>query len=214
MSIMYPHSLPPTGFLGSGGPHAFVATTSLSTAQNKASTDKDGQAYPLGTAIGYFNAIVGGYGVCVYMEYDQDSASDVAAVGDVCTLLSGSHTVVTNDASGGAVGTYAKTAGVPACIALSTMTDAYHGWFWAKGVCPDLWTAAATRLDAATDLVSAGNIGAASAFIASTTDDNIALHNRDAATNDVSVMGISIAADSTLANTFSNIRLLGHGWGF
>ncbi len=211
MSILFPYSIPRSGFIGRGGPSGYIELDPA-TSYNKASTDKDALVYPIGTVIGYFNASIGGYGACVYMIADEASSEPIV-LANVVTMKSGSHTILTNDASAGAVGNYAANAGVPAAIAIGAMTTDYYGWFWFLGVCPDLYTAASTKLGASSALTSAGSIAAMSPFIASTTNDRIALHNRDAASTDVEVMGMSIAANSTNDNTLSKIRLFGTGWG-
>ena len=205
-------TVPKTGFTGYGTETGFTVLDPESS-HNKAPTDLNALVYPLGTIIPYFNANLGGYGACVYCSCTEAS-TDAIAVGDAVTLTASSMTDLTNDASAGMVGDYAAEGGIPAAIALTTMTTTYHGWFWCMGVCPPLYTAAATLLSANTGLTSAGGIIAMSPFIASTTDGNIALHQKDAASTDVEVMGMSIAADSGNNNTFSNIRLFGFGWCF
>lgn len=207
--MLFPYAqMPLNGFIETGGANAYQ--THKAVHHNVSATP--GNGYVLGQIIPYFNATIGGYGACVYCTCTE-ATGDPIVVGDCVTLTAGSHIDLTNDASAGAVGDYAAEGGFPAAIALSSMTTTYCGWFWIKGVCPDLYTAAATKLSANTGITSAGSIGAMSAFIASTTDGAIALHDRDAANTDTEVMGMSLAADSTNANIFANVRLTGAGWG-
>ena len=204
--MLFPNSEPENGFIETGFAPNYEAHKAKH--HNVSATPY----FDLGTIIGYYNATIGGYGACAYMTCTQVSAASIV-IGRVVTMTAGSHTDLTDDASGGAVGDYAAEAGVPAAIAMSSMTTTYAGWFWIYGVCPDLNTAAATKLSANTGITSAGSIGAMSPFIASTTDGAIALHDRDAASTDTEVMGMSLAADSTNANSFVNVRLFGTGWG-
>lgn len=204
--MLFPNSEPINGFIETGGAGGYQAH-SPATYHNVASPK-----YPLGTIIGYFNATLHGYGACVYAQCDEVSSGSIV-VGRVLTLKSSYGTILTDDASAGMVGTYQTHAGVPAAIAMSTMTTDYYGWFWIMGCCPDLYTAAGTSLSANTGITSGGSIAADCAFIASTTDGAIAVYDADAANVDVEPMGFALAADSTNANTFSNIRLYGTGWG-
>ncbi len=207
---MFPHTVPKSGFTGYGF-GALFTEKDIATSHNVAATSEYAKTYPVGTVIKYFNAALNGYGACAYMICDEAS-TDAIVVGDCVTLKAGSHTILTNDASAGAVGDYAAEGGFPAAIAISAMTTDYLGWFWIMGVCPDLNTAASTLLSANTGITSAGSIGAMSSFTASTTDGAIALFNNDG-TADAAVIGMSLAADSSNANTFSNVRLDGIGWG-
>ena len=206
--MLFPNSEPINGFIETGGIGGYEVHDRVH--HNVSATPAE--EYPKGTIISYYNRSLKGYGACGYYSCTEAS-TDAIVIGDVVTLTAGSHTDVTNDASAGAVGDYAAEAGVPAGIAMSGMTTTYYGWFWIFGVCPDLYISATAKLAEQDDITSAGSIGAMSPFIASTTDGNIALHNRDAANNDVSVMGMSHTADSTNANLFGSIRLFGYGWG-
>ena len=209
--MLQPYSEPISGFTGRGGVSGFIELD-LRSSHNKASTDDDAKIYPLGTIIGYYNASLKGYGACAYMSC-VEATSDAIVIGDCVTMVAGSHTALTNDASAGAVGDYAAEGGVPAAIAISAMTTLYYGWFWIAGVCPDLYTSATAKLSANTGITSAGSIGAMSSFRASTTDGAIALVNIDAANTDTEPIGMSHTADSTNANLFGSIRLFGTGWG-
>ena len=204
--MLFPYAeMPINGFIETGGAGGYQTHKAVHHNQSTAK-------FTVGTIIPYFNFSLKAYGACVYAQF-VEATSDAIVIGDCLTLQAASHYILTNDASAGAVGDYAAEAGVPAAIALGTMTTTYYGWAWIMGVCPDLYTAAATKLSASTGITSAGSIGAMSPFRASTTDGNIALFNADAASTDTQAMGMSLAADATNANTFSNIRLYGTGWG-
>jgi hypothetical protein len=210
--MLYPYAIPKSGFIGHGGASGYTELD-LSSSHNKESTDADAQVYPLGTIIGYYNASLKGYGACAYMSCTQVSAGSIIA-GRILTLTAGSHTDLTDDASAGSVGDYALECGACGAIAMSTMTTLYYGWFWIKGVCPDLYTSASAKLSATTLTCDGGMDTAMDGFTAGTTDGTAAIYNRDAASNDLVPMGMSLAADgggTTIALAY--IRLFGFGWG-
>lgn len=160
----------------------------------------------------YWNNDIHGYGACAYLLYNQESASAAAGAGTLCTMVAGADYEVTNDASAGAVGDATGEGGVPACVAVMTMTDGYYGWFWIAGVPPYFMTSATAKFSAS-NLTSGGSIVAMSPFIASTTDGAIALYNNDGSADSIPI-GMSNAADDANNHVaIDAVRLFGVGWG-
>ena len=91
--------------------------------------------YPIGTKIQVQNSGTGIAGPSIFM-YGQIGTQngDVAiAAKTICIFDSASDPYeLTNDPDS-AVGIGAG----PIAVALSAMTDAYYGWFWVGGVCPE-----------------------------------------------------------------------------
>jgi len=93
-------------------------------------------AFPVGTKVQLRNdnAVAGqpGLATLVYLKYEGTDAPTAAAkqvcVPDSATL----YYVVTNDPDN-----LIKLPTDLACIMISAMTDAYYGWFWCGGICPE-----------------------------------------------------------------------------
>jgi len=205
---MFNNTMPPNGFAETGIGSEYITPKATHANQSTA-------AYPVGQIVKYFNPLLFGYGACVYAKYEDGSASAVATAGICCPLKAATgvtEIVLTNDASASVVGDYAAEGGAPVGFAVMTMTDACYGWFWIAGVAPLFRTAAATYFHEGTGVTSGGSLVAGSAFTASTTDGAVALYDNDG-TNDAVPIGMTLAADSTNANTISNVRLFGVGWG-
>lgn len=93
-------------------------------------------AFPVGTKIGFYNTGVTagkpGWATFVYLKASIPGAPAAAAKQIV---VQGSATlwyVVTNDPDAGLL----LATGLGA-VMISAMTDAYYGWFWCDGVCPE-----------------------------------------------------------------------------
>ena len=95
--------------------------------------------YPVGTKWVVYNAPIEGnqvgrvgFSTFVYLQFESTDAPTAAAK-QVCVQDSASlWYVVTNDPDSCVC---LETA--MACILISAMTDAYYGWFWCGGVCPE-----------------------------------------------------------------------------
>ena len=95
-----------------------------------------------------------GFAEFVYLQYEGTGAPTLAAkqvcVPDSSTLWY----VFTNDPDSAIQAT-----GCPlAVVALSAMTDAYYGWFWSGGICPEQYVAALCDNFATEDNLAAGPI--------------------------------------------------------
>ena len=93
--------------------------------------------YPIGQKVRVWNdsAVAGkdGFSTFIYLKVGTQNASVVLAVKSV--VVSDSATVwyeVTNDPDDNV-----SMSGGLCAIALSAMTNAYYGWFWCGGVCPE-----------------------------------------------------------------------------
>ena len=96
-------------------------------------------AYPIGTAIQVYNkdsAGEPGYSIFRYLQVGTQGGAANIAVKSICTGDSASNYYkVTNDPDDTAMG----EEGGPCAVAISAITDAYYGWFWTGGVCPESW---------------------------------------------------------------------------
>ncbi len=209
---MFSRTVPRSGFTGYGFGKS-LAEQDIATTHDVASTSDFAKVFPLGTIVSYFNPALKGYGMCAYMSAVETSSSSIV-IGTCLTLVAGSHTSLTDDASAGAVGDAAAEGGYPAAIAISDMTTLYYGWYWIKGVCPDLYISATAKLSSSNTITSAGDLGAMSSFTASTVDGEIDLYDNNGS-QDLAVIGMTLVADeaSTHLSEFGDIRLTGYGWG-
>lgn len=104
----------------------------LGAAHHNVATEK----FPLGTKIGVYNTGVTagqpGWATFIYLQGEYTGAPTPAAkqfvVQDSATLWY----MVTNDPDA----CLSNSTGL-AAVMLSVMTDAYYGWYWCGGVCPE-----------------------------------------------------------------------------
>ncbi len=95
-------------------------------------------AFPIGSKVAVYNTGVTlgnpGWSTFIYLQIGTQNPDIDIAVKTVCVGGDASHWyIITND---GATGYVALVTGA-AVVALSAMTDAYYGWFWCAGVCPE-----------------------------------------------------------------------------
>jgi hypothetical protein len=94
--------------------------------------------FPLGTAVQVVHkgtAGKTGYSTFRYLKVGTQNASVAIAVRKICTQEGTTPFVVTNDPDTVAATTI--TASGLCAVALGAMTNAYHGFFWTGGVCPE-----------------------------------------------------------------------------
>ena len=91
-------------------------------------------AYKVGTKIQVYNETLGipGFSTFIYLQYEGTGAPTLAARQVVTPDTNASLYIVTNDPD-----SCLSIAALPSAVALSVMTDAYFGWFWCGGVCPE-----------------------------------------------------------------------------
>ena len=91
-------------------------------------------AYKVGTKIQVYNETLGipGFSTFIYLQYEGTTAPALAARQVVTPDANTSLYIVTNDPDN-----CLSIAALPSAVALSVMTDAYFGWFWCGGVCPE-----------------------------------------------------------------------------
>jgi len=131
-------SIPPGGFTGSS--HHNVATA----------------AFPVGTKWQVYNKSAGkpGLSIFIYLQVGTQNAASAIAAKSVVVPDSATHWYkVTNDPDD-----CIKLPTAVAAIALSAMTDAYFGWFWCGGVCPEEFVSALGGNYATDGNVAAGPI--------------------------------------------------------
>lgn len=142
---------------GSPNPNLSVPTDGFTGATHHnvaAETD-----YVVGTKIQvYCDGSVGqkGFSVLIYLQVGTQNADSVLAAKSV--VVQDSATVwyqVTNDAD-----SCIKIPTALAAIALSAMTNAYYGWFWCGGVCPEQYVSGLGGNYATEGSVAAGPITA------------------------------------------------------
>jgi len=113
-------------------------------------------AYPLGTVLAVWNdgaaAGVSGLSEFVYLQIETTGAPTHAVKQVVTQDVAGTPMKVTNDPDS-AVG----ISGMPCAVSISAMTDAYYGWFWCGGVCPEEFVSALGGTYATDDSVTAGD---------------------------------------------------------
>jgi len=126
-----------------------------------------------------------GYSTFIYLQVGTQNADSVIAVKTLCVPDSATNWYkVTNDPD-----SCIDIPGGAAAIALSAITDAYYGWFWCGGVCPEEAVSGLGGNYATTNAVAAG------AFIAEDLSaDAIGFGLKDAA-GDVAI-GFALAADA------------------
>ena len=138
------------------------------------------KAYPIGQKITVYNADATGepgFSTFIYLQVgtQNDAEGFTIAAKSLCVPDSASNYYkVTNDPD--------DCIRLPtnlACYALSAMTNAYYGWFWCGGVCPETWVS-----DMGGDYECDGSV-AAGPFVA---------HNLSA-----NMIGLSLAIDTTAA---------------
>ena len=194
--------IPTDGFTGHGGPGGYNAKA-ISSSHNVISTSDYAKVYPLGTVATYFNSAIGGYGACAYLKTDET----ISGAGLVATLLATSHTEVAVTLSNGmAIGCG------PSAVSLSAVTDEYYGWYWIKGVCPDLYTDATTKLSASTiSIISGVTLTAGESFFAATAGEIDEYLETDVAIP----CGHAINSGSGSGGTIGmgQVKLIGSGWG-
>jgi len=189
---LQPYAIPEDGFAGTGGPNNFKTTTSVNGFNSSTA------AFPVGTKVRYNNDTLGGYGTCIYLKYSDGAGTVTIVAGDSVRSTTTFGTVSADVTDQVVVGATA--------IAVGTVDDGNYGWFWCGGVCPDLNTAASTKLSA-TNATTDGTVTAAADFIQSGTDKTIKIA---IATGLESSMGYSIAADTSNDLALSNIVLYDH----
>jgi len=155
-------------------------------------------AYRPGTIIEYYNERLDGYGACIYLKYDSGAGPVAAAAGLVATLYirAEDHYTVTCDSSDGILGG-------KAALCLSVITDTYYGWFWCKGVCPDINIAADSSYAENADLTTDGDVAAGEVIMAST--DGVV--DTYAGTNAGLPLGQTLAADTGTDLAAENVYL-------
>jgi hypothetical protein len=114
-------------------------------------------AYPIGTVVRVeHRATAGkpGYSEFVYLKVGTQNASSLIAAKSVVVQDSATQCLlVTNDPD--------DCIAIPTpfgAIALSAMTDAYYGWFWCGGVCPEDYVSGLAGNYATNGSVAAGNV--------------------------------------------------------
>lgn len=195
--------IPKSGFTGNGGASGYNAIKAKDSTFNVVSTSDYATKYALGTIIPYWNATIGGYGACVYLQ-----AKEALTIGLVVTNLATSHTSAQITLSGGmAIGC------TPAAVALGTVTDEYYAWFWCKGVCPDMYTSASAKISAATiSIISGVTLTAGETFFAATAGEIDEYLETDVAIPAGHAISSGSGAGGTIA--FGEVKLIGSGWGF
>jgi hypothetical protein len=111
--------------------------------------------YPIGTKIQVYNESAGlpGYSTFIYLKVGTQNASVAIAAKSV--VVQDSATIwyeVTNDPDD------CINIGGPVAVAISAMTNAYYGWFWCGGVCPEEYISGLGGNYATTNAVVAGPI--------------------------------------------------------
>lgn len=94
-------------------------------------------AYPVGFKLCVYNhsasAGVDGFATFIYLQIEQ-TGSPTSAAKQVCTVhTAGNWSLVDNDSDD----VLQVTGSGLVAVLLSLMTDAYYGWFWCGGVCPE-----------------------------------------------------------------------------
>ena len=90
--------------------------------------------YPVGTVVALYNSAAGvaGWSEFTFLKYEGTGAP-TSAIKQVCVQdAAGTPTTVTNDPDSNLAISTSRIA-----ITISAMTDAYFGWFWTGGVCPE-----------------------------------------------------------------------------
>jgi len=95
-----------------------------------------------------------GYSEFVYLKYEGTGAPTSAAKQVCVPDAVGSFMTVTNDPDS----SVQHDGCMVAVVAISAMTDAYYGWFWCGGVCPEQYVSALGGNYATDNGVVAGNI--------------------------------------------------------
>ncbi|GAF68470.1 unnamed protein product [marine sediment metagenome] len=76
-----------------------------------------------------------GMATFIYLQVGTQNAGNALAARDFCTTDSATDPLVITNDPDDCIGP--KTGGGLVCIALSAMTNAYFGWFWCGGICPE-----------------------------------------------------------------------------
>jgi len=165
------NSPPPDGFTGAD--HHNVATAK----------------YPIGMKIQvYCDGSVGkeGFAIFQYLRLGTQNPDAALAAKDFCVCDSATVWYeMTNDKAGTAV----NLSSGACAVALSAMTDAYYGWFWVAGVCPEQYVSGLGG-----NYVTASGAAAATALmLMAATAEAIAI---DALTDTHGAVGWCIADDA------------------
>lgn len=136
-------SVPTDGFTGATHHNVVAAAYKVGTKI---------QVYNVGTTLG-----IAGFATFIYLKFLTDG-TPAPLVKQVCVLdLATSATTVTNDPTNAL-----SIPALPSCVLLSAMTDAYFGWFWCGGVCPEEFVPTLTG-----PMATAGSVALGSTIIAS-----------------------------------------------
>ena len=110
--------------------------------------------FDTGYKVQVYEKSLAGWSTFVYLQYNLGASGVAAAAGHLAVYETGNSWFgVTNEGD-------ATFVNVPPAVILSTMTDAYYGFFWCGGVCPQSWvTALATSNFNTDDSVVIGPVG-------------------------------------------------------
>jgi hypothetical protein len=146
--------------------------------------------YPIGAKIQvYCDGTTGkpGYSTLMYLKVGTQNGDVAIAAKTVC--VPDSATVwyeLTNDPD-----SCIQIGGAPVAIALSAITNAYYGWFWVGGVCPEQYVS-----DLGVNYATEGNVAAGPICPHDLTADAIGFGPIDEAAPTETQIGYALAADA------------------